>query len=618
MNVPRGHHISTFHSLCVRILREFADCAGINRNFSIYDDAEQKRCLRQAVKSCEIDSSNFAPVKMLAAISRLKNNIEDITLLKNRADDYFSKILVRVFLRYQETLAGNNALDFDDLLVKTAFLLRDHPDIRRKLNNRFRFLLVDEYQDTNHAQYQIAKGLAIEHNNICVTGDPDQSIYGWRGADIGNILAFEKDWPNATVVKLEENFRSTPNILTIADSLIAKNTKRKHKTLIATKPAGKDVRIICFDDDLEEADAIAEQVRKMKTSGTALRDIAVLYRVNSMSRPIEEALIREKIQYQIVRGVEFYSRKEIRDMLAYLKILVNPNDEQAITRIINTPARGIGKVTINRLQSYAQANNLTFYEALQKAGQIESLSKAQAKLAAFVNMIETFKADIDGSIAALAERVFAESGLKTELEKDQDKEISPVENVFALINSAALYDRQAEEPSLTDYLQQIALFSDTDTYDPESGKTALMTLHAAKGLEFKNVFIVGLENGILPHERSYDDDGLEEERRLFFVGITRTREFLQISYANHRLVRGRFTRAIPSQFLYELGGSLETTMHESEKEHQPEYEYDYDDDQTYPVFAPDQLVRHKKFGLVLFFGFMHRCFEAAAEFVEEL
>ncbi len=591
-----GAHISTYHSLCVRILRRYADKAGINSNFSIYDAADQTRCIKLAIKGCELDTTNFSPARMLDAISTLKNKLIDAESFRNIADDFFSKTLAGIYLGYQSILSERNGLDFDDLLMKTAFLLGDCPDVCRELGERFKFLLIDEYQDTNHAQYKIAKALVSQHNNICATGDPDQSIYRWRGADIRNILAFEKDWPDATIVKLEENFRSTANILAAADNLIAFNRNRKEKKLIPTKPPAGDVVVSVFEDETKEAQAVARHIKELTEKGVCLKDTAVFYRVNAMSRVLEEAFIQNKIPYQVVRGVEFYRRKEIRDLLAYLKILVNPDDEIALLRIINTPARGIGKVTTDRARAYAVRNGINLFKALKKTEHIESLSKAaKAKLAVFANMLEQFKKDITGKVAPLAERVFAESGLKKSLRAAGPEGQNALENINELINAVGQYDQQAEQPSLVDYLQQISLFSDTDAYDNSIDRVALMTLHAAKGLEFENAFIVGLEEGLLPHERSNaseDQDELEEERRLFFVGITRAKTGLNISYARYRTVRGQMLRTIPSQFLFELGRDITE---------QPEEDEYYDDNdqvsQVIPHFDPGQLVRHKSFGL---------------------
>ncbi len=593
LGTSSGAHISTFHSLCARILRTYAEQANISNSFSVYDAADQARCIKQAVKLCELDTTNFPPARMLDAISTLKNKLIDAEAFKHDADDFFSRTLAEIYDRYQKILNENNSLDFDDLLMRTSSLLENCPDVCEKLSNRFKFLLIDEYQDTNHVQYRVAKALVSHHGNICVTGDPDQSIYRWRGADIRNILDFEDDWPDAVVVKLEENFRSTPNILSIADHLIACNQSRKQKKLIPTIPPGNDVSIEPFEDERHEADAIAQQISQLADRKVTLSSIAVFYRVNAMSRALEEAFVRHKIPYQIVRGVEFYRRKEIRDLLAYLKILANPDDELALMRIINTPARGIGKTTLNKVRDHAASHNTTFYKALKDAANIKSLSNApKAKIAVFLSLIDQFQKGLSGGVGPLAERVFRDCGLEKSLKTAEDS--TAIENVNELINAAHEYDKQTENPLLADYLQQISLFSDVDAYDTTKGTVALMTLHAAKGLEFENVFIVGLEEGLLPHERSNvdeDNEQLEEERRIFFVGITRAKTNLQISYAQYRTIRGQLLRTIPSRFLFELG----TQFSESQKVH--DRYYDYDTSQVTSSFKIGQLVRHDSFGL---------------------
>jgi DNA helicase II / ATP-dependent DNA helicase PcrA len=593
-------HISTFHSLCVRILRQFGQKMGLNPNFSIFDAADQAKCMKQAVVDCQLDTANFSPARMLEAVSALKNKLIDVDSFKQQADGFFFSTLAKIYSRYQQILADSNALDFDDLLVKAAFLLTDFPDVREELGNRFRYLLIDEYQDTNHAQYQIARHIVSSHNNICATGDPDQSIYRWRGADIRNILAFEKDWPNAVVVKLEENFRSTPNILEAADRLISYNRQRKHKTLIPTKQHGREIIIDAWEDELEEAQNVAEKIRELVERGVALRNIAVFYRINSMSRLLEEAFIKNKIPYQIVRGVEFYNRKEIKDLLAYMKVLINPADEIALLRIINTPARGIGKTTIEKVRSYAAAHHFSLYDGLKNAGKIDALSTAtKAKIAVFIKMLEDIKLDLFRlrRIAPIAERIFKESGLSADV-----KESDAQENMEELINAAAFYDKQTENPSLLDYLQQVSLFSDVDSYNNDADCVALMTLHCAKGLEFDVVFIIGLEEGLLPHEKMFpheksseDDDCLEEERRLFFVGITRARAELFLSFSRYRTIRGQMLHTIPSQFLYELG--LEQKEREPEEKYTDSDSDNGDDKYSYPSFADGQLVRHQSFGL---------------------
>ncbi len=596
LGVSAGAHISTFHSLCVRILRRYADRTHIKPNFSIYSESEQSTTMKQAIKDCRLELSNFPPARMREAVSTLKNKLIDTDAFQGMADDFFTTCLAKIYVRYQQILSENNALDFDDLLLQTAFLLERNADVRDELSNRFKFLLVDEYQDTNHAQYRIAQSIVAKHDNICVTGDPDQSIYRWRGADISNILAFEKDWPDATIVKLEENFRSTPQILQVADRLIAANKGRKQKTLIPTKDPGQEPKIITCEDESDEADRLAADIKQLTSRDVSPKDIAVFYRINAASRPLEEAFIKNQIPYQIVRGVEFYNRKEIRDVLAYLKVLVNPSDEVALLRIINTPSRGIGKTTVDRVRAYALSKGISLYSAFENSEAVGSLkTAAKAKIAAFIDMLNELKKKTQGPVAPLVQTVFTTSGLEATLRQTGDKDA--IDNVTALIDAAAIYDKGTEEPSLLDYLQQIALFSDADSYDNTQDHVALMTLHTAKGLEFDNVFIIGLEQGLLPHERSAEDEEeLEEERRLFFVGITRAKLRLHISYARYRTYHGQLMRTIPSQFLFELGINLDESTDYANDHEDSEYEFD-DSSQVTAEFYPNQLVRHNKFGL---------------------
>ncbi|MBL7214738.1 MAG: UvrD-helicase domain-containing protein [Phycisphaerae bacterium] len=598
--VPAGGvHISTFHSLCVSILRRYGEAAQIQSNFSIFDVKDQQRCMKEAIKDCQVNVTNFTPARMLDFISRLKNDLECPREFEARAAGFFEKNAARIYAKYQQILKQNNALDFDDLLVRTAFLLRDFPAVREELSARFRYLLVDEYQDTNHAQYQIAKGIALAHRNICVTGDPDQSIYRWRGADIENILVFEKDWPQAKVVKLEENFRSTPNILEKADQLIAQNMKRKAKKLIPTKEKGLDVCIEICEDESAEAHWVAEQAEALIDEGKDSNQIAVFYRVNSMSRAIEEAFVQHQLPYQVVRGVEFYARKEIRDLLSYLKVMVNSQDDVAFLRAIGTHPRGIGKTSLERLEQFARIHGLSLLEAALRAEQVETVNRpTRGRIVEFAKMVQQFRDDMEGDVSPLMERVFDASGLAKVLGADADA----MDNISELFNSAAEYDQRSEEPNLMDYLQMIALYSDSDAYNAEAGRVSLMTLHAAKGLEFDHVFIIGLEDGLLPHERSsIGADDLEEERRLFFVGMTRARQTLKIGYARHRVIRGQFIRSTPSQFLYEIGFEGESDAFDSGWG-EPN---DFDNFASSLVskkkpgqlYAVNELVEHSKFGL---------------------
>jgi len=609
LGASAGARISTFHSLCVRILRRYAGYAGIDPRYSIYDDADQTRCIKQAIKECHLDATNFPPRRMLEAISTLKNKLIDATAFAADRDDFFSRTLAQVYGRYEKLLAERNALDFDDLLMKATLLLENNPAVCQELSDRFQYLLIDEYQDTNHAQYRLANALAARHGNICATGDPDQSIYRWRGADIRNILAFEKDWPQAVVVKLQENFRSTPAVLKVADRLIACNRNRKEKALIPVRSHEGEVSVAGYEDHNEEAHAVARQIGELTERGVAPRDIGVFYRVNAMSRALEEAFLRHKIPYLIVRGVEFYNRKEIRDVLAYLRVLVNPADEIALLRILNTPTRGIGKVTVDRVRDYAARKGVTFFAALKQAGEIATLkSAARTKLSTFVRMIDSLTRQASGPAAPIIERVVRVSGLEKSLHKAGNDGQNALENIDELVSAAAAYDLQSETPSLTEYLQQIALFSDTDAYDGSIERVALMTLHAAKGLEFEHVFILGLEDGVLPHERgSGSEEEMEEERRLFFVGVTRAKTNLRISYARYRTLRGQMLRTVPSKFLFELGPALAPQEQEDFAQDDTMYAHSQvrrtvaapaqSPPQPSAPFAPGELVRHKTFGL---------------------
>jgi DNA helicase-2/ATP-dependent DNA helicase PcrA len=564
MGVPRGTHVSTFHSLCVRILRQYAEQAGLNPNFSIYSDSEQKSCIKDIIKNMGQSSTNFPPARVLGYISNYKNDLllpDDVDAF---AESFQQKIVAKIYHSYQNRLKSNNAVDFDDLLMKVAFLFKEKPEVRRQLGERFRYILVDEYQDTNNAQYQIAKGLASVYGNLCVTGDPDQSIYKWRGADLRIIMEFEKDWPHAKVVKLEENFRSCPSILRAADKLIAQNLHRKPKRLIPVRSESNEISVNTYDSDSEEAMSVAASINRMISAGTDPNEIAVLYRVNSMSRSIEEAFIRQRVPYVVVRGVEFYNRKEIKDMLGYLKLISNPSDTVALERVINTPARGIGNTTVERLKRAAMFGRKQLWEVVCNPQEAEGLSAAAVeKVSDFSRMIKDFckfAASDEFSVAELIERIYSKSGLEIAYKNAKDSEADAMNNIEELINSASFYDVQEREQraTLEDYLQMISLYSDSDAYKSDSGKVSLMTLHAAKGLEFDNVFIIGLEQGVLPHERSEGNpEELEEERRLFFVGITRARLNLAISRTKYRNIRGQQIRAMQSVFLSEAGLTTE-------------------------------------------------------------
>ena len=557
LGARRGSTICTFHSLGARLLREFAEAAGLPKSFSIYDDSDQLAAVREALSRLEMASQNFPPAKMLWQISACKNDLEGPQAYGARQTEFRGKQIARVYGVYEKLLAENGALDFDDLLMRLALLLRDRCDLRDQLNERYKYVLVDEYQDTNACQYQMARALAWNHRNLCVTGDPDQSIYGWRGADIGNILTFEQDYPEAAVIRLEENFRSTPQVLSLADELIRANQQRKEKRLFSSLPGGSVPEAVEYTDEYDEAHSTAAAIAALRGEGYAWRDIAVFYRVNSLSRTLEEALRRARVPYQIVRGLEFFKRAEVKNMIAYLRLLINPSDELALKRIINVPTRGIGSTSVNRLFEHARRTGRPVCDVMGEVEQVETLSAAAKKrVQKFVELITSLQQQLEGPTAPLVQRVYQQSGLAGSLEEEK------AANVAELIKSAGEYDDQTETPSLVGYLEQIALASDADAYDEQTGAVSLMTLHAAKGLEFPVVFVVAVENGLIPHTRSAASDAeLEEERRLLFVGITRAQQRLTLSFARRRTLQGTSLATIRSEFLRGLQG---LTFRESE------------------------------------------------------
>ncbi len=607
MGLPKGSTICTFHSLAARLLREFSDIAGLPPGFSIYDDADQKAAMREALKRCELDSKTYPPARLLNRISNYKNDIKLPEDIEYEQFDLHAKITKRVYKVYQEILEANGAVDFDDLLIKLALLLKNDPPLRQQLNDRYQYVMVDEYQDTNHCQYQIARGLSLSHSNLMATGDPDQSIYGWRGADIGNILAFEEDYPMVKIVKLEENFRSTPEVLSIADRVIRHNTRRKEKKLFTAKASGSPCRLVVCEDEYEEARHMVGWIRQQRMNNIDYRDIAVFYRVNSMSRVLEETLLKAQIPYQIVRGVEFFKRKEIKDMLAYLRLLANPSDQVAVKRVINTPTRGIGNTTVTRLFDYQEQTGVELWEILRNPSPVSSLgAAASTKVKKFAALIEDLLQHINGPVAAMMEKVYEKSGLAAlhAAEKDEDA----TANVKELISSAAMYDQQSEEPLLEEYLQQIALISDADAYDEQAGAVSLMTLHAAKGLEFPAVLITGVEDGLIPHSRNANDpDHIEEERRLLFVGMTRAQDELVMSHARQRFLQGSRQLCILSEFLRGIDGLAGSPFNDEDESFDPHDDDDVEDAYTYDesdsqinmsaCLTAGQLVRSPKLGL---------------------
>ncbi|MFQ5806534.1 MAG: ATP-dependent helicase [Phycisphaerae bacterium] len=556
LGVVGGMWVHTFHALGVRLLREFGPLARVRPGFTIYDEADQKRLVKEAMEICKISPQMVRPEAVQARISRAKNALKRPAEFAGNADFFDERMIGRVYEVYEQLLEQRNAVDFDDLLMRVAIVLRDHPEITERLNIRFRYVLIDEYQDTNHAQYLIARYLSQHHRNICATGDPDQSIYGWRGADIGNILEFERDYPDAVVVRLEQNYRSTGYILKAASKLIRCNRRRKHKDLWTQKGEGEAVSIWQFAEGHDEAEQIADTIVEWRQKGCSYNDFALMYRINAVSRGLEESLRHRGIPYKIARGVEFYNRKEIKDTLAYLRVLVNPTDQVALLRIINTPTRGIGKTTVTRLVKAADDSGRPLLEVLRDVTAVPTLkSAAESRVRKFVELVDELKTFAQGAVADAVSNVLALTGLETALREEREAGGEDrLANVEELVTAAKRYEDEIEQPSLEDFLQRVALTSDQDAVDESAGVVLLMTLHAAKGLEFPVVFIVGLEQGLLPHERALHEakGDLEEERRLCFVGITRAQSRLYLSHARQRLLRGALLPRCQSQFLGEL------------------------------------------------------------------
>ena len=551
----RDMTVCTFHSLGARLLRWYARQAGMQPNFTIFDESDRRKVVKQAIADAGLSTTNWSPRTVQARISEAKNRLmtPQTLALEAATGDFAEQTLARIYKSYQRLLEQQQAVDFDDLLLKTAFLLGDNADLREHLEDRFRYVLIDEYQDTNHSQYMIARGLTLKNQNICATGDPDQSIYAWRGANIRNILEFEHDFPSAKVVRLEQNYRSTKRILSAASALIKTNTQRKKKDLWTENDTGVPIRIVEREDAEDEADFLTEEITVHRDAGGRLSDIGIFYRINALTRVIEEAFLRAGISYQIARGVEFYNRKEIKDLLAYLRVMVNPADEIALIRSINMPARGIGKTSIQRLVAFAESANLAIFEAARRVDEVPQLKRAAGRIRKYVALMENLQAKIGEPAGVVAEEVFQRSGLEADLAKQATGENEAIENVEELISAAADFMQMNPEGTVAEWLQQISLVSDVDAIQSDSGSVTLMTLHAAKGLEFPQVYIIGLEDRLLPHERYIDDPAqLEEERRLCFVGITRAMKQLTLTYARWRAHRGSVARTTESEFLFDL------------------------------------------------------------------
>jgi DNA helicase-2/ATP-dependent DNA helicase PcrA len=566
--------VSTFHSACVRILRREASRLGYRSGFSIYDEADSLRLINLVLKDLDVDPKRFPPKAMKAIISKAKNELVDYESFADQGDGFYHEQVADVYRLYQQRLLGASAMDFDDLLMVTVELFGAFPEVLAAYQQRFRYVLVDEYQDTNRAQYVLVKQLTDAHRNLCVVGDSDQSIYRFRGADIRNIRDFEVDYPDARIIILDQNYRSTETILDAANSVISNNTKRTPKNLWSDRGRGLPIVRYEAEDEHDEAGYIADEVERLQGEGFNLSDVAVFYRTNAMSRVVEDVLVRRGVPYTVVGSVKFYDRKEIKDAIAYLRAVVNPEDEVSLKRIINEPRRGIGDTTIAHVDRFSQARKVSFAEGLRLAREIPQLNaRAQTAIAEFVGIMDRLRevAEEEGVEAAVS-AVLADTGMIAALEAEQTIEaIGRVENLRELVGVATEFESSNEGAVIGDeefdsidnlrrleiFLESTALVADIDEWEEGAGAVTLMTLHTAKGLEFPAVFIVGLEDGVFPHMRSLGDPGeLEEERRLAYVGITRAQDRLYLSSAWSRMLFGGSNYNPPSRFLTEIPDGL--------------------------------------------------------------
>ena len=559
--------VSTFHSTCVRILRRHIDRLGYDTNFTIYDTDDQKTLMKDVCKQVQIDTKVYKERNLLAAISAAKNEmISAQEYALNAQGDFGKEKIAKVYQEYEKQMHANNALDFDDLLMKTVQLFETQPDVLENYQERFRYIMVDEYQDTNTVQFQLVSLLAGKYRNLCVVGDDDQSIYKFRGANIKNILNFEQEFPDATVIKLEQNYRSTGNILDAANAVISNNVGRKDKQLWTDNGEGEKIKFCQFDTGYDEAEYIADDIEREVRNGASYNDHAILYRTNAQSRLFEERFVAQNIPYKIVGGVNFYARREIKDVLAYLKTIDNGKDDLAVRRIINVPKRGIGLTTINRIQESAASRGIGFYDALLGLDLIPGVARGAAKLEGFVALIEYFKGVAETlSLSDLLQEVIDKTGYIESLEAEGKEEAETrIENIDELRSKVAVYEEsrldQDEKPTLSGFLEEVALVADIDSLDEEQDYVVLMTLHSAKGLEFPHVYLAGMEDGLFPSYMtvtSDDREDMEEERRLCYVGITRAEQKLTMTSAMRRMVRGetqynkvsRFMKEIPLELL---------------------------------------------------------------------
>ncbi|MBP1890732.1 DNA helicase-2/ATP-dependent DNA helicase PcrA [Clostridium moniliforme] len=561
--------ISTFHSTCVRILRREIDKLGYKSSFTIYDTSDQKTLLKECMKALNINDKDITLQEIMGKIGRAKDNMQGpASFMREHESNFREKKIADVYEMYQKRLKENNALDFDDLIFKTVELFKSHEDVLEFYQNKFKYIMVDEYQDTNGAQYEFVRLLAKRYKNICVVGDDDQCIYAWRGADVTNILEFERDYPNCKVIKLEQNYRSKGNILEAANVVIVNNSRRKSKALRTEQDPGSKIKIYRAYSDKEEGDFVARQILDIKSkSGAENKDFAVLYRTNAQSRLFEEIFRRRGIPYKIVGGTKFYDRKEIKDMLAYLKVLVNPQDDISIKRIINVPKRSIGDATVNKVQDFADSYELNLWDVLQEVRSIPTLTARNCtSLEKFTELMDNFMIMAETMpVSVLIETILKDTGYLDELKKSNEiEDKSRIENLQELVSDAVEFEKSEEEDkSLTAYLEKVSLVQDIDNEDEEENSVVLMTLHSAKGLEFPHVFMVGMENGIFPSMSDFDkEDQMEEARRLCYVGITRAKETLYMTSAEVRRVFGRTMSYSQSDFIGEIKSDLKEYVNE--------------------------------------------------------
>ena len=559
-DVVRGMWVMTFHAACGRILRREAPRLGYRSSYTIYDQSDQVRVVKACLADLECDPKRFSPTGVHAQISLAKNLLQSPEEYRNQVSSFYEQKVSEVYEIYQRRLFESNAIDFDDMLMLTVEVLEKFPEVIKRWQQAWRYVLVDEYQDTNHAQYRLLQLLAAEHGNVCVVGDPDQSIYAFRGADIRNILDFESDFPEVKTVSLEQNYRSTNRILAAANAVIDNNADRKPKELWSDLGEGSPVQVIEVEDEHAEARFVVSEVSGLIDQGFSGAEIAIFYRTNAQSRVIEDLLTRQQVAYRVIGGPRFYERSEIKDVIAYLTLLSNPSDSVALGRIINRPRRGIGATTLKRLRNYALDHEMTLWETVARAGEIGLGTAAERSLNQFFSMTQSILAEQgENSVSALIDLVLQRTGYIQALEAERTIEAEGrIENVQELVGVAHEFElRMGSEAQLDLFLQEIALATEQEASGEVENFVTLMTLHNAKGLEFRAVFIAGMEEGVFPHSRSIENGEIEEERRLFYVGVTRAQEFLSLTYASARSLWGSRNYALPSRFLDELGSGIE-------------------------------------------------------------